>query len=564
MTAKDVTPIVERFIKPMTLNRLFWQLGVLLSVSFLAACGVSEPPTRGGPPTVRLLSEQQYRNTIAEIFGPQIVVAARLDPIVRVEGLLAIGASRATVTPSAVERYVSLARSIATQVVSPPHRDILLPCQPQDASIADDACARQFLEQVGRYLFRRTLSEQELASYVALASQATELRGDFHAGLALGLQAMLASPEFLFITENVERQADDSWRLDAYSKASRLSLFLWNSTPDEALLAAAESGELHTRRGLERQVDRMMQSPRLEIGMRAFFADMLALENFDTLEKDSSLYPAFLPTVAQEAREQILRTLVDLLLNREGDYRDIFTHRSTFMTGALGVVYQVPVASPSQGWSPYEFPEDDPRSGIQSLLGFSALHSHPGKSSPTLRGKAVRELLLCQRVPDPPGSVNFDLFNDPQSSDKTARDKLLRHSTDPSCSGCHKLMDPIGLALENFDGAGQFRLQEAGLVIDVSGEINGVEFADIRGLGEALRDDPAAPACLVRRLYTFAAGRPVQRSERKLLNYFEDEFVSGDYRLRDLLEQIALSDALYAVKPPVVQIAQRSEEEGGL
>jgi hypothetical protein len=189
------------------------------------------------------------------------------------------------------------------------------------------------------------------------------------------------------------------------------------------------------------------------------------------------------------------------------------------------------------------------------------LHSHPGKSSPTLRGKAIRELLLCQRVPDPPGSVNFDLFNDPNSASKTARDRLVRHSTDPSCSGCHKLMDPIGLALENFDGAGQQRGYENGELIDTSGEINGIRFTDSSGLGSALRDDPAVPACLVRRAYTYAAGRPIQRSERKLLNHFEDEFAAEDFRLRELISDIATSDALYAVSVTPVRTALLDRKE---
>jgi hypothetical protein len=350
-------------------------------------------------------------------------------------------------------------------------------------------------------------------------------------------------------------------QLDGYSRATRLSLFLWNTTPDEALLAAAERGELDDMRGIRRQVERMMASTRFETGVRAFFTDMLALDDFQTLEKDSSLYPAFSLAVANDAREQVLRTLVEMLLVREEDYRDIFTTRRTVMSGPLGLVYRVPAASPSGGWVPFEFPEGDPRAGIQTQLSFVALHSHPGKSSPTLRGKAIRELLLCQRVPDPPGSVNFDLFNDPNSASKTARDRLVRHSTDPSCSGCHKLMDPIGLALENFDGAGQQRGYENGELIDTSGEINGIRFTDSSGLGSALRDDPAVPACLVRRAYTYAAGRPIQRSERKLLNHFEDEFAAEDFRLRELISDIATSDALYAVSVTPVRTALLDRKE---
>ena len=532
-------------------------LGALL----LVACGSREPSTRGGPPTLRLLTESQYRNVIADVFGEHIEVAARFDPIVRVEGLLAIGAGRATVTPFGVERYIALARSIATQVMTEGNRELLVSCQPAQGATFDAQCAERFIAQTGRYLFRRPLAAAEVASFVQLAERAAATRGDFHAGLAYGLQAMLASPEFLFVAENVVTDKKGQPQLDGYSRATRLSLFLWNTTPDEALLAAAERGELDDMRGIRRQVERMMASTRFETGVRAFFTDMLALDDFQTLEKDSSLYPAFSLAVANDAREQVLRTLVEMLLVREEDYRDIFTTRRTVMSGPLGLVYRVPAASPSGGWVPFEFPEGDPRAGIQTQLSFVALHSHPGKSSPTLRGKAIRELLLCQRVPDPPGSVNFDLFNDPNSASKTARDRLVRHSTDPSCSGCHKLMDPIGLALENFDGAGQQRGYENGELIDTSGEINGIRFTDSSGLGSALRDDPAVPACLVRRAYTYAAGRPIQRSERKLLNHFEDEFAAEDFRLRELISDIATSDALYAVSVTPVRTALLDRKE---
>jgi hypothetical protein len=335
---------------------------------------------------------------------------------------------------------------------------------------------------------------------------------------------------------------------------------LWNSTPDEALLAAAERGELATEQGRERQVERMMASPRFERGVRAFFTDMLSLDDFATLEKDTLIYPAFSLAAALDAREQVLRTLVDHLIVDNRDYRDIFTTRSTYMSAPLGLVYRVPATVPG-GWSKFEFPEGDPRAGIQTWLSFVALHSHPGKSSPTLRGKAIRELLLCQKIPDPPSTVNFDQFNDPNSPNKTARARLTAHNTDPACAGCHKLMDPIGLALENFDGAGQTRWTENGEPIDTSGEINGIPFADAPGLGRALRADPAATACLVGRAYAYAAGRAIERGERAWISYLERRFAEDGYRFRELIRRIALSQALYAVSPPPVRSAGAASVE---
>lgn len=519
-----------------------------MTLALLAACGRSEPPTTGGPIVVRRLTEAQYRNIIADVFGPQIVVAGRFDPIVRTEGLLTVGAGRASVTPSGVERLTAMAYAIAQQVVAPGNRELLIPCEPKNAATADEACSTKFFQQAGRLLYRRAIGPEDIATPVKIATKAAIVRQDFYGGLAYGLQAMLTSPEFLFIAETAVPDPEDKSRqqLDGYSRAARLSFLLWNTTPDETLLAAAERGQLDDPDAVEAQVDRLMQSPRFEQGVRAFFTDMLSLDDFSTLEKDSVIYPAFGLRAAEDSREQVLRTLVDELLERDGDYRNIFTTRRTFMTSALGVVYRVPVANPA-GWAPYEFAEDDPRAGIQTQLSFVALHSHPGKSSPTLRGKAIRELLLCQKVPDPPGNVNFDNFNDPNSPNKTARMRLVAHATEPACAGCHKLMDPIGLALENFDGAGQIRLTENGETIDTSGDLNGHKFTDARGLGAAMRDDPAATSCVVRRAYSYAAGRPIQSGERAWITDLEAKFADDGYKLRPLLRRIAVSDALQTI-----------------
>ena len=143
-------------------------------------------------------------------------------------------------------------------------------------------------------------------------------------------------------------------------------------------------------------------------------------------------------------------------------------------------------------WQPYEFPPNDPRAGILSQVSFVALHSPPGRSSPTLRGKALREIMLCQRVPAPPGNVEFKIVQDTNNPEyKTARARLDVHRTNPVCAGCHKLIDPMGLALENFDGDGAYRTSENGAKIDASGALDGVTFTDAVGLGKAMHDNPA-------------------------------------------------------------------------
>jgi len=530
-------------------------LGAALAV--LAGCGRSPPPTGGAEPIVRLLSEAQYRATIADVFGEQIVVGGTFDPLVRTNGLLTVGASKAHITPAGLEQFDRMARSIASQVVNDDNRSVLVPCVPAKAEAADEACATQFFTQAGRLLYRHPLSPDELKVPVAVAGAAAARLGSFYDGLSAGLAGMLVSPSFLFVIDSTEPDpaAPGKQRLDAYSKAARLSFFLWGTTPDDALLTAAQRGELHDRKGLEAQVGRMLESPRLESGMRMFFNDMLAFEDLARLEKDSIIYPAFSAAVAADAREQTLRTIVDLVVTQEGDYRDLFTTRKTFVSGPLGRIYQLPVARPDGGWMPYEFPADDPRGGLISQVSFAALFSHPGRSSPTLRGRAIRELLLCQKVPDPPGNVDFSLFNDPNSPNRTARQRLTVHATQQACAGCHKLTDPVGLGMENLDGAGQLRTAEAGAPIDASGSLDGIEFKDVGGLGKAMRENPAVPPCVVNRLFAYATARSPLKDERPLLEFFTSEFADSNYRVPKLLREIATSDALFAVKTPTAQSA---------
>jgi hypothetical protein len=526
----------------------------LLALAALAACG-GPPKTGGAEPGMRLLTEPQYRRIIADVFGEQIVVGGAFDPLVRTNGLLTVGASGAHVTPAGLEQLDRVARSVAAQVTAEENRDFLIPCTPRDARAADDECAAKFFRETGRLLYRRPLVDDEVRAATAVAARAARELGSFHDGLAAGLAGMLVSPNFLFVIEHTEPDPDRTGavRLDAWSKATRLSLFLWGSAPDDELLQAAASGELHSASGLKKQVDRMLDSPRLEQGLRLFFDDMLSFENIGRLEKDSIIYPAFSAAVANDAREQTLRTLIDVVLVQEADYRDVFTTRKTFISGALGRIYRVPVTRPDGGWMEYEFPADDPRSGIATHVSFTALHSHAGRSSPTLRGKALREILLCQRVPDPPGTVDFSKFNDPTSPAHTARERLTVHSVNPACAGCHKLTDPVGLGMEHIDGAGQLRTAEDGHPIDASGSLDGIAFADVAGIGPALRENPAAPACLVNRLYSYATARVPARNERRFLHHLEQQFADDDYRVPALLRKISLSEAMYAVKPPAAE-----------
>lgn len=445
------------------------------------------------------------------------------------------------------------ARAVAAQVVSPERRTYLIPCQPTDPRAADDACARQFLAATGRLLYRRPLTARELNDLVAIANKAARPAGGFYDGLGHALAGMMVSPQFLYIWENAEADpgASGAWRLDGYSKASRLSFLLWNTGPDDALLAAAERGELHTAAGVQRQLDRMLASPLYKDGVRAFFDDFLVNETFETLSKDTQFYPAMTMKAIGEAREQMLRTVVDHLVTRKGDYRDLFTTRRTFLSSDLAVLYRLPLDTGSLGWVPYEFAANDPRAGILSQIGFLAKYAHPARSSPTRRGRAVREVLLCQHVPDPPPNVDFSNFEDPAGEFKTARDRLNAHNANPVCAGCHKITDPIGLTLEQFDGAGQFRHEERGTLINTNGELDGVPFNDAAGLGKALRGSESLKACVVNRLYAYSIGQKPTQAEEPLLARYQAALDKSGYRFDGMLRLIVGDPSFFAVRPLV-------------
>lgn len=518
-----------------------------IATAAVAAPKTQEPDGLGTERRLRLVTAEQYLNTISYIFGPDVRPDATFAPIPRADGLLQVGASTAGVTDAQLEKYQQVASLVVGAVADPVRRDFVIPCKPANEKAADHACATEFLSRVGRLVYRRPLSPAKLGEIVGTADATANKLKDFYAGITVALEGVLVSPKGLFVEELAEPDPSrpGHMRLDAYSLAARLSLFLWNAGPDEVLLAAAESGELQTAKGRARIVDLMLASPRLEAGMRAFFDDMFAFEDFANLAKDPLVYKSFTAVTAADAREQTLRTVIDHLITKKRDYRDLFTTRETFISPALATLYRVP--APNIAWAPYTFPADSPRTGLLTQVSFLALHSHPGRSSPTVRGKALREVLLCQKVPAPPANVDFTLLNNPSESYPTARARLTEHRSNPVCAGCHKVTDPMGLALENFDGAGRYRPDENGAAIDASGTLDGRDFKDVVGLSQALRDHPALSSCLVKRAYGYSVARTTSAADRPFLEYLNTRFVTQGYKLPDLLRAIALSNTFAEV-----------------
>jgi len=497
--------------------------------------------------SLRRLTQAEYRNSVADIFGSEIEVRGSFEPTIRIAGLQAASTSTLSVTPVGFESFTQMADNIATQVVSEKYR-AKLPCKPKDAKAPDDACSRQVLDHYGMMLFRRPLTSDELKNAANLSAKLAKSQKDFYAGLRYGLASLIQAPDFIFRKEVAVPAADKSWTIEPYSRATRLSYLLWNTTPDAELLAAAKSGDLNTAAGLDKQVTRMMTSPRLDVGMRAFFNDMLELDTFDTVSKDSILYPKWSSTIAASAKEETLRTAIGLALHDNGDMRELMTTRRTYINRALAADYRL--AFPFKGdWVAYEFPADAGRSGVLTQASMLAMFSHPGRSSPTKRGVALMDIFLCEPTPTPPANVDFSAVNDP-TGPLTVRQRLMAHASNSACASCHTHSDPIGLSLEGFDTIGGVRTEEKGKPIDVSATIQGKSFSGAIGLGKFLHDNPKYPACIARKMFAYSKGVNSEDVTAASFKAGRTAFIGSGYKLRSLIKGLVEDPAYFTADAP--------------
>jgi len=533
----------------------------VVPVSYTAVSATDQSATKPIKVAVRRTTESQYRHTIADIFGSEIKIEARFEPERREDGLLAIGTAQLSLTSTGFEQYFSLAANIAAQALGEKRRAAVMPCQPADPKKADDACAKQFISKYGERLFRRPLTDAEIAARLQPASAGASQANDFYSGLTLALTSLLVAPEFLFRVEMAEPDPANpgQLRLDANTKAARLSYLFWDTAPDEDLLAAARSGALHTAEGVKKQIERLMASPRYDQGARAFFADMFQLDGFDNLVKDPAIYPKFNQSVSDSAKEQTLMTAVDLLIKQKRDYRELFQSNETFINRPLASVYNVPYLADSE-WAPYTFGPETERAGILTQVSYLSLFAHPGTSSPTRRGIKVWEIFMCTPTPDPPADVDFSKVQDSKAG--TVRGRLLDHMENTGCTTCHKRSDPPGLALEHFDGLGQFRASENGAPIDVSADLNGVKFTGAQGLADYLQKQPKVSACLVRNVFAYGVGRKTGIRDEGYLEEQTKAFVANGYRVPDLMRQIAGSPEFF--KAVVPSGARPTEKTAGV
>lgn len=505
-------------------------------------------PAVATPSGAQRLTVSQYTASIHDVFGAEVVVPTALEPDVALDGFESIGATSSTVSARGIEQYESAAYAIGKQIGGDPKLLArVLPCKPQAAD--DAACARAFVTTVGPRVFRRPLTEPEIAKVASKITTSGVALGSFEKGLAYGVAALLQSPQFLYraAVGEPDPERPGQKRYTGYELATRLSFFLWNSTPDDALLEAAKAGKLGTYEGVASEVDRMLASPKAREGLRNFVREWLRLGDLDLLQKDSKLFTTFSTELGAMAREETLKVFEDIVFDKDTDVRDVMTTRHTFVTPKLASMYEVPAPS-ATGFAPIDLPAGR-RRGLLGHVSILALYAHPTSSSATLRGKFVREKLLCVTIPPPPANLNTAL-PEPTESAKTLRDRVQIHFTVPSCAACHLEMDPIGLGLEQFDGIGRGRTKENGVVIDASGKLDGVPFTGPDSLGQAIHDHRGFPTCIVRKVFQYATGVAPDGSQVDTLDAMNARFIATGYRMKTLLGAVATSPAFRSFGAP--------------
>jgi hypothetical protein len=487
---------------------------------------------------LRRLTAPQYQSSVRSLLGP-VELTVVLEPDTVLNGFVAIASARATISPAAMEKYEAAAFEAAAQALAASRREAFVGCTP--AGMTDAACTREFIERFGRRAFRRPLDAAEIARYAEVADTAATTLNDFYAGIEFAVAGMLQSPNFLFRVEVGEADPADPGRLrySSYEMASRLSFLFWNTMPDDDLLDAAEAGELVTTGGLAAQVDRLIDDPRTRAAMNNFHAERLGIEALDTLAKDDELFPAMSAGLGGAMREDILRTLDYLTFETDADYRDVFETRVAFVDAELAELYGVD--APASGVARAELPADGLRMGLLGKAGLLAQNAHVRNTSPTLRGKFVRERVLCQSIPAPPNDVSTTV-PEPDPDAPTMRDRLELHRSVPRCAGCHALMDPIGLAFENFDAIGAYRETDNGHELDTSGDIDGATFADPKELAALLTGLPSASECLVRQLYRYAVAHVETSGELPVIQALSQSFADAGHSFPQLLRAVVQSD----------------------
>ena len=432
----------------------------------------------------------------------------------------------------------------ATGPGSTPSREQVFICRP-DTPDEDDACATRILRKLMRRAYRRPVTEADLQGPFELYRAARAADG-FEAGVEMALAAVLVSPEFLFRIEQDPNglAAGEAYRLDDLELASRLSFFLWSSIPDDELLDLAERRMLRDPKVLEQQVRRMLADPRSYNLVTNFAGQWLHLRNLDAIAPDMRVFPDFDDNLRQAFRQET-EMLVDSVVREDRSVLDLLRADYTFVNERLAKHYGIPYVYGSR-FRRVEFDGDEdhaPRGGLLRQGSILLVTSYATRTSPVIRGKWILDNVLG--VPPPPPPANVPELEETGTGERarSMRERLAGHRANPACASCHRLMDPVGFAFENYDAVGRWRAADGGAAIDASGTLfDGSTFDGVGELQEALLARPELfVTTLAEKLLTFAIGRGVEYYDAPAIRRIVREAEPDDFRFSSLVLEVVNS-----------------------
>ena len=510
--------------------------------------GARPPENPDGTPVVQLdvnrvavhrLNKTEYDNTMKDLLG---VAATPAKGFIDDEKLLGFDniATALGMTDAQYEQYFNAADALVTEVfASEALRRKIVTCTGTDA-----ACAKTIITNFGLRAYRRPLTDAELTRFEKLRADAIALGEDFNGSIAQVVRTMLSSAPFLY---RVEFDADPAsvapHAVGAYEMASRLSYLLWSTLPDDALLDAAKKGTLLDASGLSSQVDRLLTDARSSRFLASFAGQWLGVRELSVHQADDTVFPSWNDALRKGMVNEEL-AYFDEFLGGSRTLDEFFTSDVNFVDDALARHYGLSAPGNADG---RVTATSDQRRGFLGLAGFLTMTSFSYRTAPTLRGKWVLENLLCQKIPDPPPNVGKldDAAADPAAlQSQNVRKRLEAHRVDPTCANCHKVLDPIGLGLEHFDGIGKYRPSYSnGEAIDASGELpDGTAFEGLTQLSDALAGDERLMECASKKLMTYALSRELVATDTPYLQQVRTDWAADGLKLAALLKRIVLSD----------------------
>ena len=404
----------------------------------------------------------------------------------------------------------------------------------------EGACAERIVRTLARRAYRRDVTTADISPLMDFYAQGRRESG-FEHGIEMALRAVLVSPKFVFRTEQDPPRAVDgqAYRISDTELASRLSFFLWSSIPDDELLDVAASGRLRQPAVLERQVRRMLADPRSSALVGNFAAQWLHFRNLRSTTPDKNLFPDFDDNL-RRGFERELELFVGSIVGENRSVLDLLTADYTFVNERLARHYGIANVYGSRFRRVTL--QQDARKGLLGKGGILLVTSHADRTSPVVRGKWVLENLIGTPPPPPPAEVPAFPESDPRAP-QTVRARMERHRASPACAGCHRVMDPLGLALENFDAVGKWRTQEAGVAVDASGELgDGTRVDGAVALRNALLARPGVLAgTFTEKLLTYALGRGLEHYDMPAVRAIVDSAARDDYRVASLVLGIVRS-----------------------